>query len=789
MAEYRARLFIMLLVCFFVQAIKAQDTTNQQLFLFKKYPFLKSGVIAELNRDGMPPASMKDSLSFSKLKPEVANKFNHFVQQQFGTASAKQVSGLLKGAGPAAYSNQVVESKLRAFMSLKDGVIPTLSVNQSSIDKLQAINETNYQPVADFIFPSVTNNTYLTGNTTLLGISVNVIGNYSYAAGGGIGAYDNFHLKVQFDKDAYLKNLRSKMNSAYSMDKFFLQDIHIESLANDYVKNELAAQYSKLGQLPDGVKKIIGDSTRFTTALQFDSAQLMAYLKDQKIEMSGSERDTFIHRFTAIKNNLAAKGFDVNHFIRYQQALKGNITSLLNKPNIASELSENVLPLSGIQRFFLQLKQFKIGSFSPDINKNLASSTSLATGFNMGFEKKLRQLNVTAGSMQSSSVFRDVPSSQVLGASVTQFFSASIATLKGGTVSVAQSFKKDIGDQVPVLPKNTVAFTLSQEFSMGKLGSLTADVSKSSTQYNNSVEGDMEHRLQSKNAINYIGEDFWQTIAVALKHNLDIADAGFSAETNIRMAGLGYQHPLSNGLYGGRWKIGTKMKKAFLKRKLQLNLRLDARDMTYGLSDMPKMVNVGWQLDGRYRYSKTWAFTMRWYNNQTDQHQHGISQNLNAIQKIETGVNINYRIAGLQAMTNATMGFQQMRLQDILPIKSNAFTMSMSDAIVIKRSVLSATTYLNKELSSQKIIGDLLNADINIQYPITKTLSLNNAVVYLNNGSVAHQLGIRQGIQLNLGNQFDCMGYVDVRKDLIENIYPGLYSNCRGNFSIRYTFK
>lgn len=82
----------------------------------------------------------------------------------------------------------------------------------------------------------------------------------------------------------------------------------------------------------------------------------------------------------------------------------------------------------------------------------------------------------------------------------------------------------------------------------------------------------------------------------------------------------------------------------------------------------------------------------------------------------------------------------------------------------------------------------MFNGDFSCQYSLLK-MNITSSVTFLDNKDVARQVGIKQNLQLLAGKHFDISAYADLRKNLIQPVYPDLYAAGRGELSIKYYLK
>lgn len=519
---------------------------------------------------------------------------------------------------------------------------------------------------------------------------------------------------------------------------------------------------------------------------------------------SKQEIDSIAHTIAGIKDKLQKSGTDVSKVLQIQKMLDSGNGSLPSTEQASNMLARK--PGSGIQALFSNVQALKIGSFGNQVPGGVQNQDVFMSGTHITY--KLGTIPVTAGYGSSgdinsikdaayqSSVYSSPKDMTYLGAQIKRgvFGNVKIAMVS----SFGATNNNGIGG-LPAQSSNNVAFTVSKNMNMGKLGTVDVDVSKSTTLYNNNYQIGSDIILAQKSGVNInSANDLFDAVEFGLNHHLDIRQLDMSDNLYFNYSGMGYQNPGNNGYGGARMKIGGNIKKAFNKNKLTLNLRTDISNMPISYTTSDKWKNYQVQLDSRYVVNKKFNLSFKYTANGTGKEVDNITTPVYSFQKTQVDGNINYKIGKNFTVSHFSIGKQNYNNTNAIAATTTGMpagltaasgsllTLSYTQSTVINRNSLTASLFYNKELSAYSLIGNMLNGDVSYQYQLLGKLSLSSGLTYLNNGGIASQVGVRQTLQLFSGKYFDMDTYVDLRKNLITPLYPDLYSACRTELALKY---
>lgn len=498
--------------------------------------------------------------------------------------------------------------------------------------------------------------------------------------------------------------------------------------------------------------------------------------------------DSVASSITSVTAALQKRGYNVRKMLQMQHLLNDN-----NLDASSSEFINGILtkkPANGFQSFFSGVGALKAGSYGNIMPASTQNQELFVSGTHLTVNSNNIPITLGYGSVSDinsakdvgfqSSVYNQPRNITYIGAQLSKTFK----------VSAISSFNHQVRTDlytIPTISTNNVAFTLSKGLNVGAAGNFGLDISKSTTLYNSRFQVGNEAVLEKLGGLNY--NDMFATLSVGVNHHLDIKGLDASDNVYFNYAGMGYQNPGNNGFGGGRMKYGGSIRKSFMQHKLTVSLRSDltAMPISYTSNDRWKTYQV--QLDSRYTISRKFNISFKYTDNGTDKRIDNISSPVYTMRKLQFDGNTNYKIGKYFSASHFTIGQQSFSNPSTSSGDGNLLMINYTQSIIMKSNSLTASVFYNKEMSTYKLIGNMLNSDVTYQYMLFGKLSLASAITYLDNDKLANQVGVRQGIQLFSLSNFEVDSYVDVRKNLIKPVYPDLYASYRAELSLKYHLK
>lgn len=577
----------------------------------------------------------------------------------------------------------------------------------------------------------------------------------------------------------------------------YIGSFDIGSYVNDVVKREEHSRDSMLSVL----SRQLLISTRqngyadLKTAVAVQQEQTASRYLPVAGEAQMQEYEAVAESILSVKKELGRNGLDIRQMLAMQQYLENG--SAFSGMSEFSNLINSGSPVNAAQKILGRFDALKFGAYSHHIPGGVGNQDIFLKGGHITVKSGIVPLSFGYGSVSDINALKDqgFQNSAYNQSRNVAFIGAELKQPGRGSVKLSVVSAVGHGLQksaysMPAISSNNVAYTLSKELRMGRLGTLDMDVSKSTTLYSNKFQPGSEALLDSKNGMQYdLGRDLFQSSSFSVNHSLELPALGASDKIYFSYAGIGYQNPANNGFGGAKMKMGGNVRKSFDRNKLTFTVRTDLGNMPISYTSDDRWKTWQFQVETRYKVNRQTNLSLNYTTNGTDKQIDGISSRVYAFQKMQLNGNTRYRIGkhfsvsnfgvGTQAISSPAAGVAQGGNSRLLLIN---YVQSM----VIKKDVLTFNMFYNRELTGVKLIGNMLNTDLSYQYMLFGKLNMNSGLTYLENTGIIKQVGVRQNIMLLSAKSFDLGTSVDVRKDLIKPLYSALYPSCRAEINLRY---
>lgn len=665
-------------------------------------------------------------------------------------------------------------------------------------------------------------------------IPINLDLSQRYNSDAGFAPLEANLFKFDFDRKRYNNLFRSDADRLKDFKKEKLGGLDISS----YTQKNIRA---KLRNIPG--TDIIGQNPSFASylkspdkvneLLKLDEIQLRQKLS-QLINVSGKANlkdslktknlsaektntkeikqsiDSVVSVITTIKKDLQASGLSAEKVEVYQKYLSG-------KRNL-DDVDEDMLHalerrpgLNRAQSLLSRIKSLETGSFATRVPGSSLNNEQFVKGADLVVITRRGPVRVGFGAQDDISMPKDAgtensaysPSRYLSYLSVTTH-RASFGTGKVSWVGLFNR-QQDAGSySINSLPRSSMAFTVSQDLNMKKLGLLTVELSKSASQYRNVVSPYNENLYLDKGVLNnYFSDELLGNLSMGFNHAMEIKPFGLTQTLYFNYAGLGYQNPGTPGITNLRMRYGGSLKKSLLQNKLSISVKGDLKQTPLTSSTSGAYWrNYQFQADSRYRLGRSSTLSLKYLDNGMDRVDE-VSSPMYASRKLQASGSTRYKIGKSYSFSQLSVAGQDLSNSALLTttsgidltangfsdINSQLLTMNYSQTVLIKKYTVNATVFYNKEITGLKLIGDMLNSELGCQYPLMKNLSLNSALTFFDNKTIARQAGIRQGVDFSPASDLQISATVDLKKNLITPLYPGLYSTGRGEISLKYYLK
>lgn len=819
LSTFNARRFGKFIIAILLPAYSFSQSTDPQKKLSYDYIEKASGIpaVRQLMIDSiqarlamiMPgnPVSVKDTALLKQL------------------SQIKGVSQALRNFSRTGNDPSLFLSNLPAFYSLKQF---------SPANLKQGISISMDEAVAR----SVYDNGPLTGNTiisqaatglhaTLWNVPFNYTLSWQYPA----FLQEDLQLmhKMSFDRDAMLNNLKKQLTDQFNIDKLLMKDLDFQQLFRQYakskldgLKNELSIAGSSFRNLPAQLAavspeefiylneqqlrsklfdKTVMDSlqagkqayeTMISNGRELNETEQSSFQAIQK-ELAGME--TMLAKISSIKKEFEAGGLDYKKLVGYQQAISGNASDILGSGNFTAEASSKLLKLNGLSRLFLHMKELNIGQFASNWS-NRSLSGIMSSGIGGDYMKKNKLVGLNLSHSLPLGWIKDNPfASNLFDPSVSM---QAVRTGKGESntdhshitaVNANTRNKPSQTGYFPVLPRNVFVGSFSKRVSLGSKGSVEAEVSKSASQYRNTMNSANE--AESKLALRHFGEDLLQTIAIGVQYNGEFSKINFRPSVFINYAGMGYSNPASTAQTRGNLSFGGSLYKTFIKGKLVLQSRFSKRNTNTSVGNDTHLGQLQNSLIAKYRVSRQLRVGLNWTSSHlSKKYGKNDSETLYSLDRVGTDISYNGKLNGLPFFQYTGVGYQNINMPaGFLNSMGKMMWVNSSSSMALGKGMLSVNLQWYNQLQPSVMQGDLFTGDAGFTFTLAKKIQLTTAANYLNQQYMAKQLGVRQTITTTISKKFDVNVFADIRKNMIDNMNPFLFPSTRGEIEITYKFR
>ena len=485
-----------------------------------------------------------------------------------------------------------------------------------------------------------------------------------------------------------------------------------------------------------------------------------------------------------------AKGLQAKEMVVSQQSTTRKIQNSLNDPISQQRNIKELLPLNFLQKILLQAKHLNIGNIAAGGSKGGAENIFMS-GAEGAFLNKDKFLLVGLGSTRAGGdiINQGFTSSLDPGAYNMQFLQTGKGDITDAHSHVAIVNANTQNKQfrqfdATALKRNIFVGAFSEQISLGEYGSITADISKSNTEFNNAAVGN-SYALSSKTAAFTFFNDFWETFSAGLDYNGDVSSWGLTQRVYFNYSGLAYNNPASSGGMRGSVRYGLNIKRTWNKRKVTIGFRTDRMDMKTGTTSNTGWHNQQYALDARLKVKKNVSLTGRLSQAVMKNNSNNFSQTSFLNRQVNLGSQVSGKLFGKLQTNNFGLGMQQM---DMSMAHSLLLNMNMNHSVLINTNVFSVSLFYNKDLKNEALYGNLFTAETGWSYPLTERITCTSGINYLDNATVVRQLGIRQSINATLLSRLQASWYVDCRKQLLNTPQNYLFGNFNTQVSLNYQF-
>jgi len=795
MAKYILLVSVFLLPLIAVSAQDGSDTLIRPGLIYAGNAPLKTAIIDSLNsrNGGVTISPLGDS---RQLNARAATRFAAYIGDVGGKRMFNKQLKAYQITKDTSRLSGYLDTKLRGFYALRaQSGLSTTAFHGPLKVELSGITTGIVADNSPGAVNGVYGNASIAGTIALKGIPFDV--QYNHISGGN-GVYPGIRngglIKTGFDREAYLNNLSAGVKDNYDLNKYFLSDIDLKAAMKAYsdqglnrIKSDMAATFK--GQLPE---------ISAEEFLQLDSTQLknLVISRAKELDADSTEKVSgeYLKRLQQLKGEMGNE-HDIRQDLYGNYDVKQQAAGYINNEEHRIAAAKELLPLNGLQKMFLYVKDLRGGAIGVDGGKGTAKDLFM-NGAAGSMLKDDRFIMLGAGSRDDNAGLRNTAFSSSLMPSnyamqFAQLGKGDIAAAHTHVGAVNASTRQVSGQQLgqALLPRNTFTGSIEKQLDLGEYGVLSGMVSKSNSVAGGGTAADGSV-MGAKVAALGIMDDFWSTFSAGISYAGDIESWRLSPKVYVDYAGLGYSNPASPYGTRGSWRYGMQLKKRLQQNRLIIGARIDRKDMHTSPVYNSKWQSTLFGFDAKYKLDKYITLDAR-YRQSAMVHSGGkdtIGGSDFITRQLNLGSRIRSTILSKPANSNVILSFQQMDYRNALsPLKSLLVNVGITQTMVFKTNVLAVNLFYNKDLKDNALYNNLFTADASWNYRLTENTSCSSGLTWLSNEGVVKQAGLKQSIQTSLSSRLSLSGYADCRTNLYNTAQNYLFGTFRGEVSLNYS--
>jgi hypothetical protein len=599
---------------------------------------------------------------------------------------------------------------------------------------------------------------------------------------------DDNLLKFNFDKDAYLKKIDAHVRKNYDLKKYFLDDIDFRGQLQSFVGEKLKSFENMGDSLSSLVKP---EQVIYLDSMQLRNVLHENVMKDPLRPSADSTLDRYMARLLDLKKELGG-GLEIKDMLNSQHAVRSNLGKWMQDPASTTRIAQNLVPMSGLQRFFMKVKDLNLGNIAANASKGTVSDLFM-TGMAGSLLSKNNYLMTAIGKTREiRGMDAGLDATMNAPARSLQFVRLGKGDLGNGHshLSVLNANSRNEPGRAPnvhALMQNTFVGAVSKEIDLGEYGKIEAELSKSANRTGGNGPSSQDHAAMTKAAVANFFDDFFVTISTGLSYSGSVKEWGTTHTVYFNYSGMGYNNPGNPYARRGMIQYGLNLKRSWLKNRAVIQLRSDVKNMERSAVSGSQWKNYNFSLNGRYRLSRKLTLSSRLMQSQMNTVSDKYSDAVFTNRKISFSSSWNGKTGNLPFFNQASLGLQQMNyITAAAPINSLFINTQVSHTIPINGKMIAATIFYNRDLKNAAVYSNLLNMDAGYHYTLLKILQCGSSLTFLDNKDVVRQIGIRQQAAAQLLKRWNVNVSVDARKDLINSAQNYLYGNFRTELSLHY---
>ena len=746
-------------------------------------PVLKTAVVNAINRrenyvhpgDSALATISFDKLGLGNLNTGAKTQFIQYLQAGKGATGVAKMQGTFDKMKDSSRRMQYIDNKLRGFYALKDHQVPGgLTLPGMPENKFKGASWTSSYSDSTAMMSGWWNEGVVQDVFSVGGIPFQL--NYSTLSGydySNTALQDAHFMKISFDKEAYLDKVNQQLQKKYDLNKYFLEDLDIKGTMKKYAADQLSAIKGK----DSLVRGISADQLMYLDSMQLRHA----------LASNGDTSAAYYNKVMALKKQLGGVK-EMNKMLGSQREVNGSIEAWMRQPQNTARIAGNLMQLSPLQRLMMHMKELRLGSVGADASKGSVSDLFM-TGAMGSFLKDNKFIMLGLGKTKEMGV-QDAGLQSATGNSA---YSMQFVRLGRGDIGSKQSHvsvlnanakpQQQYGFNTSAISRNVFVGSVSKQLSLGDLGTLDFELSKSSSQFgNNSQEG----ANVSKSAASHLFDNMWATASIGMAYNGDVKKIGLSHKVYFNYSGLGYVNPGAPFGSRGTTQYGVYLKRSWLKNKAMVSLRTDIRNLAVSPLSDDKRRSTQYALDARYRFTRRFSLSMNLLQNSLKETSEGHKYTAFLNRKISFMSQANGKIAGKAFSNSSSLGLQQLNyMQPDAPLKSLFVNASSMQTWMAGPGMVMVSALYSRDVNNAAVYNNLLNTEGGYQYTLWK-LSCGSSLIFMDSKDVVTQLGLRQQVSAQFLKHWSLSISADGRHNIRNTTANYYYGRFNTAMSLHY---
>lgn len=636
----------------------------------------------------------------------------------------------------------------------------------------------------------------------------------------------NENFSVLFDREAYLRQLQNSFANKIDKKKLLTS---ISDPLNDLRKGAEQSLRLQLSQINSEYQNILSDDIKklgdFDQILNADMTSLRNRVLQTNSLVNLSEQQTLFEQLKSRKN--LGENIDTTQYnlllnnIRKAEAASQLLESIdglkkrwqsagllerlkewdalkrlglekaLADPSTIVSLAKSQLNLNSFQRFFLKVNKLNLGQSAMN-SSSLSFQNFLNSGGVTEFMNKGKSGLLLLGKTKDGNSITDMPfSNSVFSNSIAKAMQLGKNT-KGGDLHISfanfQEGFNTIGNLSGLNQfRQSFVTTISKDFSIGKYGYVSTEVSRSVSTYNSKSSVGEEGSLQKLLSKDNLSSN----TSFNISYRDEYPGIGLTYQVHVRKVSLGYDNPGNPFLNTGSEEAGLTLRKSFFEKRMQVMVRNSIREFSYSENRNDKWRNNYSVFDVKWKLNKGSYLSLRYLPNSMVRFDDLGKHRATTLDYLSLDGNFNKQIAHSYYTSYASLLYQKNEFASgALSYQANNIGFVINQSLALKRLLLYWNTQLNHSDNNSQLVylNSSFNSEMGTGLTVLKCLNLSTSISYNSVDAWYRQIGARETLDVLINKRFSVNGFIDVRKNLA--LYqPLIFGLVRGSLQVHYNFK